>query len=55
MVIVFDEAVATNSGIGYMAMNSRDFVQMNIIVLSDIIYVLLGKMSDLIAKLLEHL
>ncbi|MCQ2009467.1 ABC transporter permease subunit [Sporolactobacillus sp. STSJ-5] len=55
LTLIVAETVATNSGIGYMAMNARDFMQMNIIVLSIIIYALLGKMSDLIAKLLEHL
>ncbi|RYL87056.1 ABC transporter permease subunit [Sporolactobacillus sp. THM19-2] len=55
LTLIVAETVATNSGIGYMAMNARDFMQMNIIVLSIIIYALLGKLSDLIAKLLEHL
>nr|WP_290443404.1 ABC transporter permease subunit [Sporolactobacillus kofuensis] len=55
LTLIVAETVATNSGIGYMAMNARDFMQMNIIVLSIIIYALLGKISDLIAKLLEQL
>ena len=47
------ETVAANSGIGYMAMNARDFMQMDIIVPSILIYGILGKLSDSIAKLLE--
>ncbi|WP_010632747.1 ABC transporter permease subunit [Sporolactobacillus vineae] len=55
LTLIVAETVAANSGIGYMAMNARDFMQMNIIVLSIIIYALLGKISDMIAKFFEHL
>lgn len=53
LTLIVAETVAANSGIGYMAMNARDFMQMDIIVLSILIYGILGKISDMIAKLLE--
>jgi sulfonate transport system permease protein len=37
-----------------MAMNAREFMQMDVIVLSILLYALLGKLSDTIAKWLER-
>ncbi|KAG2855795.1 hypothetical protein PC115_g25877, partial [Phytophthora cactorum] len=48
------EKVAADAGIGYMAMNAREFMQMDVIVLSILLYALLGKLSDTIAKWLER-
>ncbi len=53
LTLIVAETVAANSGIGYMAMNAREFMQMDVIVLSIIIYALLGKFSDMIAKAME--
>ncbi|WP_018663066.1 ABC transporter permease subunit [Heyndrickxia acidiproducens] len=52
--LIVAETIASNSGIGYMSMNAREFMQMDIIVLSIIIYAILGKISDLIAKFFEN-
>jgi len=52
--LIVAETIAANSGVGYMAMNAREFMQMDIIVLSILIYALLGKLSDWIAKLFEN-
>lgn len=54
LTLIVAETVAANSGIGYMAMNAREFMQLDVTVLSIIIYALLGKLSDSIAKLLER-
>ena len=54
LTLIVSETVAVDSGIGYMAMNARDFMRMDIIILSIIIYAFLGKISDLIAKWFEH-
>lgn len=51
--LIVAETISSNSGIGYMAMNAREFMQMDVIVLSVLIYALLGKGSDLIAKFFE--
>lgn len=53
LVLIVAETVAAKSGIGYMANSAREYFQMDVIVLTIIIYALLGKLSDSIAKLLE--
>lgn len=54
LTLIVAETVAADSGIGYMAMNAREFLQLDVIFLSIIIYALLGKLSDSLAKLLER-
>lgn len=54
LTLIVAETVAADSGIGYMAWNGREFMQMDVIVLSILIYALLGKLSDIIAKLMEE-
>jgi len=54
LTLIVAEQLAADSGIGYMAMNAREFMQMDLIVLSIILYALLGKLSDSIAKALER-
>ncbi|OXM86763.1 ABC transporter permease subunit [Paenibacillus rigui] len=53
LTLIVAETVAAKSGIGYMANSAREFFQLDVIVLSIIIYALLGKLSDSIAKWLE--
>ena len=48
------ETIAANSGIGYMAMQAREFLQLDIVVLAIVIYALLGKAADATARLLER-
>lgn len=55
VTLIVAETIASNSGIGYMAMNAREFMRLDIVVLSIILYALLGKFSDLIAKMAEKL
>ena len=52
--LIVAETIASNSGIGYMAMNAREFMQLDVVVLSIILYALLGKLSDVAAKLAER-
>jgi sulfonate transport system permease protein len=54
LTLIVAETTATNTGIGYLAMNAREFMQADIIIFSIIIYALLGKVADLIAKWLEY-
>jgi sulfonate transport system permease protein len=54
LTLIVAETVAADAGIGYMAMNAREFMQMDVIVLSILLYALLGKLSDTIAKWLER-
>ncbi|MDM5281908.1 aliphatic sulfonate ABC transporter permease SsuC [Peribacillus frigoritolerans] len=53
LTLIVAETVAASSGIGYMAMNAREFMQLDIVVLAIILYAFLGKLADSLAKLLE--
>lgn len=53
LTLIVAETIASNSGIGYMAMNAREFLQTDVIVFSILIYALLGKLADTTAKVLE--
>ncbi|MED3623544.1 aliphatic sulfonate ABC transporter permease SsuC [Neobacillus thermocopriae] len=53
VTLIVAETIAADSGIGYMAMNAREFMQLDVVVLSILLYALLGKLSDMIAKIAE--
>jgi sulfonate transport system permease protein len=53
LTLIVAETIAADSGIGYMAMNAREFMQTDIVVLSIVIYALLGKLADAVARTLE--
>lgn len=53
LILIAAETIAADAGIGYMAMTARELMQMDKVVLSIIIYALLGKLSDVIASTLE--
>ena len=54
LTLIVAETVAAKSGIGFMATNAREFMLMDVIVLSLLIYALLGSLSDLAAGLVER-
>lgn len=53
--LIVAETVSADSGIGYMSTNAQQFMNMKTIFLCILIYALLGKLSDLIAKTLEKI
>jgi sulfonate transport system permease protein len=53
MSLIVAETIASDSGIGYMAMSAREFMQMDIVILSILLYAFLGKFSDVIASMME--
>jgi sulfonate transport system permease protein len=53
VTLIVAETIAADSGIGYMAMNAREFMQLDVVILSILLYALLGKLSDVAAKLAE--
>ncbi|MEH2261526.1 ABC transporter permease subunit [Nostoc sp.] len=53
LTLIVAETIAADSGLGYMAMNAREFMQTDVVVLSILIYALLGKLADAVAKGLE--
>ncbi|WP_083269023.1 aliphatic sulfonate ABC transporter permease SsuC [Bosea vaviloviae] len=55
LTLIVAETIAANSGIGYMAMNAREFMLVDVVVLAIVIYAALGKLADSIVRLLERL
>lgn len=54
LTLIVAETIASDSGIGFMAMDAREFMQMDVVVLSILLYALLGKLADVLAKTLEN-
>jgi sulfonate transport system permease protein len=54
LTLIVAETIAASSGIGHMAMAAREFMQTDVIVLSIVIYALLGKLADSATRLLER-
>jgi sulfonate transport system permease protein len=54
LTLIVAETIAAPSGIGYMAMNAREFLQTDVVVLTILLYALLGKAADVAARLLER-
>ena len=54
LFLVVAETIASSEGIGYMTMNAREFMQTDVMVLGIAIYALLGKISDVLAGLMER-
>jgi sulfonate transport system permease protein len=52
--LVVAETVAATSGIGYLAMDAREFMRTDVVVMCIIIYALLGKWADLLVRWLER-
>jgi sulfonate transport system permease protein len=55
LTLIVAETIAASSGIGYMAMQAREFLLLDVVVLSILIYALLGKAADTVARILERL
>lgn len=54
LTLIVAETIATSSGIGYLAMNAREFMQTDVVVMAILLYSLLGKLADTLARLLER-
>jgi len=54
LTLIVAETIAASSGIGYMAMQAREFLLVDVVVLSILIYALLGKLADSLARFLER-
>jgi sulfonate transport system permease protein len=55
LTLIVSETIAATSGIGYLAMNAREFMRTDVVVLSILLYALLGTLADTIARGLERL
>ncbi|PAU63874.1 alkanesulfonate transporter permease subunit [Pseudomonas sp. PIC25] len=54
LTLIVAETISANAGIGYLAMNAREFLQTDIVVLAILLYAVLGKLADLAARALER-
>ncbi|HYA72399.1 MAG TPA: aliphatic sulfonate ABC transporter permease SsuC [Roseiarcus sp.] len=54
LTLIVAETIAAQSGIGYMAMQAREFMLVDVVVLAILIYALLGKLADATARALER-
>jgi sulfonate transport system permease protein len=54
LVLIVAESIGAKQGLGYVAMNAREFMQMDVLVLTIVLWALLGKAADLLARALEH-
>ena len=55
LTLIVAETISANAGIGYLAMNAREFLQTDVVVLAILLYAVLGKLADLAARGLERL
>ncbi|MFN8495634.1 MAG: ABC transporter permease subunit [Caldilineaceae bacterium] len=53
LTLIVAETIAADSGIGQMANQAREFMRTDIMVFAIILYALLGKLADVIARWLE--
>ena len=54
LTLIVAETIAAQSGIGYIAMQARDFMETDIVVLAILIYALIGKAADASVRWLER-
>ena len=54
VLLIVAETISAQSGIGYMTMNAREFLQTDVVLVGVLLYALLGKLADLIARALER-
>jgi sulfonate transport system permease protein len=54
LTLIVAETISASSGIGYMTMNAREFLQTDVVLLGVIVYALLGKIADSATRLLER-
>ena len=54
LALVVAETIGAQSGIGFLAMDAREFLRTDVIVLTIVIYALIGVAADTIARFLER-
>jgi sulfonate transport system permease protein len=54
LALVVAETIGAQSGLGFLAMDAREFLRTDVIVLTIVIYALIGVAADSIARLLER-
>jgi len=54
VILIVAETISAQAGIGYMTMNAREFLQTDVVLLGILLYALLGKLADVLARALER-
>ena len=54
LTLIVAETISASSGIGYMAMNAREFMLVDVVVFAILLYAALSKLADSIARILER-
>jgi sulfonate transport system permease protein len=54
VLLIVAETISAQSGIGYMTMNAREFLQTDVVLVGILLYALLGKLADVAARALER-
>ncbi|TAG76181.1 MAG: aliphatic sulfonate ABC transporter permease SsuC [Burkholderiales bacterium] len=54
VILIVAETISAQAGIGYLTMNAREFLQTDIVLVGILLYALLGKLADVLARGLER-
>ena len=54
VLLIVAETISAQAGIGYLTMNAREFLQTDVVLVGIVLYALLGKLADLLARSLER-
>ncbi|PUA16534.1 aliphatic sulfonate ABC transporter permease SsuC [Glaciimonas sp. PCH181] len=54
VLLIVAETISAQAGIGYMTMNAREFLQTDVVLVGILLYALLGKLADILARGLER-
>jgi sulfonate transport system permease protein len=54
LTLIVAETIASDSGIGYMTMNAREFLQTDVVLVGILLYAILGKLADTITQAFER-
>ncbi|HWW08441.1 aliphatic sulfonate ABC transporter permease SsuC [Collimonas sp.] len=54
VLLIVAETISAQAGIGYMTMNAREFLQTDVVLVGILLYALLGKLADILARALER-
>ena len=54
VLLIVAETISAQSGIGFLTMNAREFLQTDVVVVGILLYALLGKLADVVARALER-
>ncbi|QYY30177.1 aliphatic sulfonate ABC transporter permease SsuC [Cupriavidus pinatubonensis] len=55
VILIVAETISAQSGIGYMTMNAREFLQTDVVLVGILLYALLGKLADVLSRGLERI